>query len=140
MYIFTVHWSSGDHPAPWSTTLDARLDMPITSSIYFENISQLIFESLNLLVRVRLLSQRLGIPSNSILEHVGNVRYRPCGSLHTGLLAQYETSSIFLGSTYAEVESTFLLEVGLDNVAHRLPHTVLNVDFLRLISRECPTQ
>lgn len=49
--------------------------------VYLQNISQLIFEPLNLLMRIRLFAQRLSILRNRVFQNIGDVRYRPCRTL-----------------------------------------------------------
>ncbi|KAI6775598.1 hypothetical protein HG530_002356 [Fusarium avenaceum] len=84
--------------------------------VNFKDISSLLLELLNLLAGINLLASGLGLVGDSLLENLGHVRHRPCRT--------------------AQVEATLILNVGLGNILESLAHTVLDVDLLRLVTRE----
>src|SRR6478735_3794058 len=84
--------------------------------VNLKDVSSLLLELLNLLARINLLASSLGLVSDSLLEHLGHIRYRPRRT--------------------AEVEATLVLDVGLCNLLEGLTHAVLNVNLLRLVTRE----
>ncbi|CEI60630.1 unnamed protein product [Fusarium venenatum] len=84
--------------------------------VNLKDVSSLLLKLLNLLAGINLLAGSLGLVGNSLLENLGHVRYRP-------------------GRT-TQVEAAFILNVGLGNLLESLAHTVLDVDLLRLVTRE----
>jgi hypothetical protein len=99
-----------------TTILDINRKKKTHRLVNLEDVSPLLLELLNLLARINLLASGLGLVGDSLLENLGYVRYRP-------------------GRT-AQVEATLILDVGLSNLLESLAHTVLNVDLLRLVTRE----
>ena len=86
-----------------------------SKSVHFQNIPSHILQSLNLLPRIHLLISRLlGVGCDGLLKHIGHIWHRPCRS--------------------AQVESSLLFDVGLDYIANSMPHTILDIDLLGLVS------
>ena len=92
----------------------------LTSLVDLKDVSQLIFQLLNLPARVDLLARGLGVRRDRLLQHGGNVWNGPGGT--------------------AEVEGTLLVDIRLDDLGQGLAHAVLDVDLLRLVTGEGPAQ
>ena len=82
----------------------------------FQNVTSLLLELLNFLLGVDFLAASLGLGGNGFLQDSSYVRHRPRRA--------------------AKVEAAFLLDVGLDNAVDGLAHSVLDVNLLRLVTRE----
>lgn len=84
--------------------------------VHLQHIPSVLFQPLNLLPGINLPPALLSLSSNRLLQHSSNIRHRPSGT--------------------AQVERSLLLNISLDNITHRLPHAILNVDLFRLVTRE----
>jgi hypothetical protein len=105
--------------------------MPIISLIYFQNISSVILQCLNLLSTINFCPLRsFCILFDGILQNPRDIRHRP------------RLKSTSSGRKYrsTKIKAPSFCNESVNDIDQSLLHHILNIHFLRLIPRKCLSQ